>query len=226
MKSATLVLVIATGALALWNVANTAPAGAQHDPAAHGQMDGDKRSSVAKAPRSANNPRGGILTQSGEHQFETVFAPDGIRVYLNSPGGHPEIFESASGVATLEFPGGQAVAIPLVPGAPGRSESATYFCPMHKNVVRAAPGVCDACGGMKLVVQNRLFGAVDLSKITPGTIAAQIQISGLDGPKSKTSYSMKTEAPKVSETETKSGHEHSSSGCQMARGGCGMASGH
>ena len=42
-------------------------------------------------------------------------------------------------------------------------------------------GVCEKCGGMELMVQNSLFGKVDLSHVKRGDLKVTVKLDGLDG---------------------------------------------
>ena len=147
----------------------------------------------------------GQLSVSGAHSFETVISPDGLRIYLYTPAKTPAMVEGATGIATLTFKDGTTKGVPLVSELPAKEEPAVYFCPMHADVVRMQPGVCEKCGGMTLFTQNRLYGKVDLSQAEAGTVTAMVRLTGLEGKEKMASFTV-TNAPSVMQTEaSKSG---------------------
>jgi hypothetical protein len=123
----------------------------------------------------------GQVSMTKQHHFETVFAPDGIRVYVYTEGQTPMMVDAAKGSATLKFKDGRTLVVPFLTDVPKEGEKTVYFCPMHPTVVQMEPGVCKLCGTMKLFTQDRLYAKVDLSKVPPGTVEAVIQIAGLEG---------------------------------------------
>ena len=126
---------------------------------------------------------GGVSTATKAHYFETVFAPDGIRVYRYSSTYGPQMVEKAIGTASVRF-ADRREDVELHSVAPAEGEAAVYFCPMHSNVVRSEPGVCEQCGGMKLFRQDYLFGKVDLSTDSQmnSLVAVKVRISKLGNP--------------------------------------------
>jgi hypothetical protein len=143
----------------------------------------------------ASERHGGDVSMTKVHHFETVFAPDGIRIYLYTEEQAPELLDTAKGTATLMFKDGTSKEIPLSVGDPAPGEKTVYFCPMHSDVVQMEPGICTKCGKMELYVQNRLFGAYDLSKVAPGTMKAFIKVKGLGGDEPEVSFASAYKAP-------------------------------
>ena len=124
---------------------------------------------------------GGQVAMTKAHHFETVFDPKGMSVYMYSGAQTPMMMEKITGTAALKFVDGSTKEIPLTVQSPVKGEDAVYFCPMHTSVVQKEPGVCKACGGMELMKQNYLRGAVDLSKVEAGSMKAMIHVKGMTG---------------------------------------------
>ncbi len=125
---------------------------------------------------------GGQVSMTKFHHFETVFAPDGIRVYIYTEQQSPMVADGVKGNVTMTFKDGKKKGVPLDVEAPAEGEKTVYFCPMHSDVVQMEPGVCPKCGGMKLFTQDRLYAKVDLSKVEPGTLEAAFNITDLGDP--------------------------------------------
>ncbi len=139
---------------------------------------------------------GGSVTMTEQHHFETVFTPDGIRIYEYTGEQAPAMVnKTAAGTVKLVYKDGKTEEIPLVSEAPAKGEKAVYFCPMHANVVKTEPGVCDQCGGMTLFTQNRLFAKADLSKAEPGSLQAIVHITGLKGSEPEVTFTETNAAP-------------------------------
>lgn len=157
---------------------------------------------------------GGQVSMSKAHHFETVFLPTGIAVYTYSMKQAPLMAGKAKGTVRLKYKDGASKVISLAVKAPAAGEEAVYFCPMHEQVVQMEPGECELCQGMKLYKQDFLFGAIDLSKIAPGSFKAVVEISKLeskDEPKAvfTESFSGLTEKPHQAEAEEDhSDHHH------------------
>ena len=98
--------------------------------------------------------RGGQVHLSQEHAFESVFANDGVRIFLYTASQAPAMVRKASGTAVVKFADGRTVTAPLARTEPAESDPAVHFCPMHEEVVQRMTGVCTHCGGMKLFVQD------------------------------------------------------------------------
>jgi outer membrane protein TolC len=118
-----------------------------------------------------------VVTRLLGRAFETVLAPDGVRLYLMTDNLTPAMIERARGTATLSLGDGRVLHLPLVKQDPRPGERATYFCPMHPEVVQPDSGKCQPCGGMILYAQDYLFGAANLG--TPAGIRVLIQVTGL-----------------------------------------------
>ena len=130
---------------------------------------------------------GGKTWQSKEHIFETVFMPDGVRVYMYSTTKSPQALDGAAGTVSLKFKDGTTKDVTLAVQAPASGDKALYYCTMHPEVVKTEPGNCPKCN-MALVEQNRLFGAQDLSQVKPGDIKATVHLTGLGGTESEVSF--------------------------------------
>jgi hypothetical protein len=189
-RNRTLAMVLALG-LATWS----GTAGAAGGVAAKTAPD----SAEAKGgPAPFRAPlHGGVLSTDDTGRFETVFAPEGLQVYLYTKEGAPAMVEAATGKAVITVAGGRSVEVPLAMEIPTAKEPAVYFCPMHPEVVRTRPGVCDKCGGMKLYTQNRLAGRIDLSRAKQGSVTADVALRGLSGRAKETSFSVNNAATKA-----------------------------
>lgn len=129
---------------------------------------------------------GKVFTTNG-HTFETVFAKDGVRVYVYSAAKTPQLADNASGTATLKFKDGTTKDVTLAPEAPQAGDRTVYFCTMHPDEIKMEPGKCPKCG-MDLVPQNHLFGAADLSQARPGSVTAEFKLTGLAGDQKEASF--------------------------------------
>jgi hypothetical protein len=158
---------------------------------------------VGRAGTTARH--GGIMSMTKGHAFETVVAPHGIRVYLYTDEYAPAMAEKATGLATLSLPGEKTVTVKLTPEIPGDKEPATYFCPMHAEVVRDKPGECELCGGMKLFKQDRLYGQFDLSKVKLDEVKATIRVTGMRGAEKEATFTPAFRTPDRKAEGTQSG---------------------
>ena len=113
--------------------------------------------------------------------------------------------EKATGLATISLIDGKTVTVKLASEAPGEKEPATYFCPMHAEVVRDKPGECELCGGMKLFKQDRLSGQADLSKVKLDGLKATIRVSGMRGAEKEATFTPAFRAPDRKAEGTQSG---------------------
>jgi hypothetical protein len=138
---------------------------------------------------------GGHVTMTRNHHFETLFSPDGIRIFTYTAEHAPQMTEKAKGRVTLTFKDGSTKVLPLVTQRPSDREKTAYFCPMHQDVVQMEPGVCPKCGGMKLYAQDYLFGKVDLSGVEPGTLKASVAIEGLAKPETEVTFTETNAGP-------------------------------
>jgi hypothetical protein len=145
---------------------------------------------------------GGAVSTTKAHAFETLITPQGVRVFLYTDELAPAMVEKATGTAKLALPGGRTLEVPLKARQPAAGEPTSYFCPMHAEVVRDAPGKCELCGGMTLFVQDHLFGAVDLADVDVAAVSALIRVTGLRGGEKEATF-----APAFSKPEVKAGPE-------------------
>lgn len=125
---------------------------------------------------------GGQVSMTEAHHFETVFAEDGIHVYIYTMEQAPMMVESAKGVASLRLEDGSKLDVPLATRAATKADGIVYFCPMHPAVVQMQPGECSLCGGMKLYEQDHLHAKADLSKYAPGKMKVLVEVQGLGKP--------------------------------------------
>ncbi len=146
------------------------------------------------------------------HHFETVFAPDGIRIYMYSEGQNPLPMDKVSGTVTLKDKAGAAREVKLVANTPKKGEPVVYYCTMYDSTPQMTPGKCPVCG-MNLVPQGGLFAAADLSKATPGSIKAVVQLTGLDGDEKKVTF---TETNATKKVESKAPTGKTSTGAQKS----------
>jgi hypothetical protein len=155
--------------------------GGEHSQETHDAI--SKRSIDAKAGHSHEKCQlhGGQVSMTKENHFETMFAPDGIRVYRYSGGQVPMMVGKVKGTATLQFKDGAKKEIDLAQVAPADEEATAYFCPEHPEATQMEPGVCEACGSMGLMKQDYLFGQADLSEVEPGSMKAVVKIEGMGG---------------------------------------------
>jgi hypothetical protein len=123
-----------------------------------------------------------------QHHFETVFGPEGIRVYMYSGQQVPMQIEKASGTVTLKFKDGTTKQAIMSKRSPQESDHTVYFCPMHPDVTQMEPGECAACGGMKLMAQDYLFSEIDLSDVAPESMKAIVHIENINGKESEITF--------------------------------------
>lgn len=145
---------------------------------------------------------GGQVSMTKQHHFETVFAPDGISIYIYTDIQAPATAEGTNGAVTLIFKDGKKKAVPLRPEPPVVGKT-VYYCPMHSEVVQMEPGSCSLCGGMKLFTQDRLLAKVDLSKVEPGTLTAAFSVGGLGGSEPQASFTVHNGKPAAPPAEAK-----------------------
>jgi hypothetical protein len=150
---------------------------------------------------------GGRATMTKAHHFETALSRDGVRIYRYTAGQAPAEIDQATGTATLGFKDGTKKELPLVKKVPVEGESAVYFCPMHEQVVQTEPGVCEACGGMKLILQDYLYGEADLSHVDPVAMSAMLRIDGLAGEEPSVTFALAPPSAALSAAPTKSSRE-------------------
>ncbi len=190
MRKATRVLFCATAVLAVIltrtppvNAHETSPGMGSTDPGAEGVSKGE-------APGHSHERcelHGGLVTMTQAHHFETVFAPDGVRIFMYSTEQNPLRMEDVSGTVTVRDTTGASREVKLVPDVPKKGEKTVYFCPMHDSKPQMAPGKCPNCG-MTLILQVGLFAPVDLSKAQPGAVKAIVHITGLKGKEKEATF--------------------------------------
>ncbi len=134
-------------------------------------------------------PHDGVVTKMKAHAFETVLSPDGVSVYLYDPEMAPMMMQRVKAVASVIIKGAPPTEIPLALDFPKDGERILYFCPMHPAVAQMKPGKCEACGGMELIPQDRIRGALDLSRAA-GAVTAAVTIHGLKGSESDVAFTI------------------------------------
>ncbi len=139
--------------------------------------------STPPVPTSPVGPHDGILTKTKAHAFETVFSSSGVSVYLYDPQMAPMLMQRVKAAAIVTVKGSPGVEVPLSLDSPKEGEKILFFCPMHAEVAQTKPGRCEACGGMELIPQDRVFGKIDLSK-SLGDATATVTIKGFKGSES------------------------------------------
>jgi len=130
---------------------------------------------------------GGRVTMTQAHHFETLFAIDGVRLYMYSADQNPLPMDKVSGTVTIKETSGSSRDVKLVPNVPKKGEPTVYFCTMYDSAPQMKPGRCPSCG-MALVPQSGLFGAVDLSKAQAGTVKAVVHLSDLEGQEKEVTF--------------------------------------
>ncbi len=191
-RTLALIVLLAFGAWAGFALASGSPAkdGEAHPGAGHAEGAGHSHERCEL--------HGGSVTMTEAHHFETLFAPDGIRIYMYSGTQSPMMITKAiSGNVTFVRADGTSEEVPLVADAPKEGEQAVYFCPMHTNVVQTTPGVCPYCGGMTLYTQNRLYGKADLSNVESGSVKAIVHLNGLKGTEKEVTFTEKNTPPEL-----------------------------
>ncbi len=185
-------------ALALW----AGSAGAA-DPGAQGGAPPAGNAASIKAPEPGLH--GGRLATTKGHVFETVFAPDGVRIYTYATSEAPAMTRDTDGKVTFELKTGSNKDVPLARKVPKEGEPTVYFCPMHSQVVQTEPGICKLCGGMKLFTQDYLFAPYDLSKTAPKDVKVLVTLSKLEGEEATASFTETFHGfPKGAATQAKS----------------------
>lgn len=145
---------------------------------------------IAESPAALTAPlHGGVVTASGSQVFESTLAADGLHVWFFTDERAPAMVGRAGGTATLKLPDGTVRDVTLALRAPAAGAAGVYFCPMHAEVVRKAPGKCEPCGGMVLFHQDELYGAMDLKGVDLSAVTAQVRLTGLKGANKEASFS-------------------------------------
>jgi len=151
--------------------------------------------STAGPPAAVLGPHDGVLSKTKQHAFETVFLPTGVCVYLFDAQLAPMMMQRVKAVATVTAKGTPPQEIPLKLDSPKAGEKTLFFCPMHPSVAQAKPGTCEACGGMELIPQDCIRGAVDLSKAAPGGVTAAVTVKGMKGAEPEATFTVVWPAP-------------------------------
>jgi hypothetical protein len=162
---------------------------------------------AAAAPATTAPLHGGAVTATKAHAFETLVTPQGVRVFLYTDELAPAMVEKATGTAKLALPDGRTLEVPLKAHQPAAGEPISYFCPMHAEVVRDAPGKCELCGGMVLFVQDHLFGAADLGGVDLAGVSALIRVSGLRGVEKEATFTPAFPTPDGKAAAVRAGEE-------------------
>lgn len=150
--------------------------------------------STPTVPPSSAGPHDGILAKTRAHAFETVFSSSGVFVYLYDLQMAPMLMQRVKAAAIVTVKGAPGVEVPLSLDTPKEGEKTLFFCPMHSEVAQMKPGRCEACGGMELIPQDRLFGKIDLSK-SLGDVTATVTLKGFKGPESDVTFTVVWPAP-------------------------------
>ncbi len=157
----------------------------QHPGAALAAGMSQSEPAAAALPKCALH--GGAVVKTKAHSFEIVPAPDGIRVYLYDQDGSPMLADATAGTMTFAVGDSSKREIALSPRTPGAGKAAVYFCTMHPDFVRDAPGRCDECG-MSLVPQSCLFATTDFMAGRSRTIETTFAIRGLAGEEEEATF--------------------------------------
>jgi hypothetical protein len=165
-----LVVVVVTAACIAAAGAGAAVAPAAPDPNAQLPGQAEQKCSL----------HGGRVSTTRQHCFETVFDPEGVRVFLYAADQNPMPVGKARGTVRFEFKDGSTTEVPLLPEKPKEGEPAVYYCSMHPDVVQKEPGSCPKCG-MNLIPQYSLAAKADLAKAKQGDVKAVITVRGLPG---------------------------------------------
>jgi hypothetical protein len=205
-RSQAIIAVVAGVALAAWGARSLAHEGHHEVPKAP-QAAGEKTPGHS---HEQSELHGGEAAMTKAHHFETVWTPDGLRIYVYTGEQAPAMVEKATGSVTFHMKDGTSKVVPLAKQAPDTNESpAVYFCPMHPEVVQSEPGICTLCGSMKLFTQDRLFAPMDLAKAEPGTVKAVVKLSGLQGAEKETTLTASfTGFPKKPGVKAAEAHSH------------------
>jgi hypothetical protein len=146
---------------------------------------------------------GGNVAMTKAHHVETVFAPDGIRIYMYSDEQNPLPMDKVSGTVTMKDKAGTAREVKLVANVPKKGEQVVYYCTMYDSAPQMTPGKCPVCG-MNLVPQSGLFAAADLSKAAPGSVKAIVKLTGMDGDEKNVTFT-ETNITEKEESKTPAG---------------------
>jgi hypothetical protein len=150
--------------------------------------------STPTVPPPSTGPHDGILTKTKAHAFETVFSSSGVSVYLYDLQMAPMLMQRVKAAAIVTVKGATGVEVPLSLDSPKEGEKTLFFCPMHAEVAQTKPGRCEACGGMELIPQDRVFGKLDLSK-SLADVTATVTLKGFKGSESDVTFTVVWPAP-------------------------------
>jgi hypothetical protein len=149
------------------------------------------------SPPPLFGPHDGAVTKTKRHSFEVVFAAGGLSVYMFDAEMAPMMMQRVKATAAVTITGSPAREVTLKLDSPKEGEKTLYFCPMHPSVAQLKPGTCEACGGMELIPQDCIRGAIDFSKAAPGAVSAVISIKGMKGDESGATFTaVWTQPPK------------------------------
>ncbi len=155
-----------------------------------------------EAGQTRTSLHGGYVTKTKSHHFETVFGSDGVRVYMYSADQYPLSLEKATGVVGIKDGSGSAREVKLVTLQPKEGEKTIYFCTMNDTPPATAAGDCPKCG-MQLVRQTGLFAAADLSQAKPGSVTAEVRLTGLPGAEKEVTFAQTNAPPQAEEPNRK-----------------------
>lgn len=130
----------------------------------------------------------GQVAMTKQHHFETVFGPDGIRIYVYDRDQTPMQVGTAMGTVAIESSDGSSRELTLVRAEPKNGELTAYFCPAHPEQTKMEPGICTQCGTMQLMAQDHLFAAIDFNGTELEGAKAVVLLKGLDGEESEASF--------------------------------------
>src|SRR5512140_1701174 len=144
---------------------------------------------------------GGEVAMTKAHHFETVFAPDGIHVYMYSEKQDPLPIDGPAGIVTLKEKAGATRDIKMIPDTTKAGVTDVYFCEMYDSPPQHAPGKCPTCG-MTLVLQKGLFAPADLSKTPPNTLKATVHLTRLGGDENEVTFTETYAGPQKEKAAT------------------------
>lgn len=175
-------------ALGLGSWVGVAPAG---NAAGHSHAQGhDHAAMAASEALEACRLHQGVVSVTKENRFETVVGPDGLRIYRYAANDVPATVGSATGTVTLTLADGSIRELDLVPAEPHKGDATAYFCPGHPQATRMEPGICEACGSMRLMAQDHLVGPYKASGSSARPATAAVHLQGLSGPETEVRFSV------------------------------------
>jgi len=161
---------------------------AQHDDHDHhGHSHGVSDAAREKMDPAACSLHGGQVTMTRAHWFETVFTPQGLELYFYDEEQIPSFVYWAKGTVEFTFAQGEPRTVEFEKVDPEEGD-VVWFCPMHAQSTQREPGICKACGGMKLLAQDRLIARTDLSGVKPGTMKATMKLERMRRPELRTVF--------------------------------------